>query len=102
MPKKRDGAQKALDAIHHPIRREILEAMISAGSPISPRVLSSEMKRPLSSVSYHVRILLGCDAVSLKFTRPVRGSAEHFYAPSPEFVSRPGIAEFLRRRPSTT
>jgi DNA-binding transcriptional ArsR family regulator len=67
-----------LVALRHPVRRSILRAMAD-GEPISPRELSASLDQPLSNVSYHVRVLADCAAVSLVETRPARGSMQHFY-----------------------
>ncbi len=65
-------------ALRHPLRREILREM-AGKKAISPRELASALHQPLSNVSYHVRVLADCAAVSLVSTKPVRGSMQHFY-----------------------
>lgn len=70
-----------LVALRHPLRRQILQRMNGEES-ISPRELSSALRQPLSNISYHVRVLAECDAVSLVETKPVRGSMQHFYCTS--------------------
>ena len=72
-----------LIALRHPLRRQILRAM-AATDPISPRQISDELREPLSNVSYHVRVLADCGAVTLVDTEPVRGSMQHFYSPTIE------------------
>jgi DNA-binding transcriptional ArsR family regulator len=67
-----------LVALRHPLRRQILRLMLSE-EPISPRQLATVLDRPLSNVSYHVRVLADCAAVTLVKTRPVKGSMQHFY-----------------------
>lgn len=67
-----------LAALRHPLRREILRLMENEDA-ISPRDLSDLLEQPLSNVSYHVRVLAGCEAVALVHTVPVRGSMQHFY-----------------------
>ena len=67
-----------LRALRHPLRRRILGAMAD-GKAASPRGLSSRLRRPLSDVSYHVRVLAECHAITLVETRPARGSVQHFY-----------------------
>lgn len=67
-----------LVALRHPVRRDILRAMAD-DEAISPRELASALQQPLSNVSYHVRVLAECAAVSLVSTKPVRGSMQHFY-----------------------
>jgi DNA-binding transcriptional ArsR family regulator len=70
-----------LIALRHPLRRQILRTM-AAQDPISPREISDELREPLSNVSYHVRVLADCGAVTLVDTAPVRGSMQHFYSPA--------------------
>lgn len=72
-----------LIALRHPLRRQILRAMAEQ-DPISPRQISDELHQPLSNVSYHVRVLADCGAVTLVDTAPVRGSMQHFYSPAIE------------------
>ena len=72
-----------LIALRHPLRRQILRAM-AATDPISPRQISDELREPLSNVSYHVRVLADCGAVTLVDTEPVRGSMQHFYSSTVE------------------
>jgi DNA-binding transcriptional ArsR family regulator len=72
-----------LVALRHPLRRSILRAM-AGGEAISPRELSVALHQPLSNVSYHVRVLADCSAVTLVDTLPVRGSVQHFYRPAIE------------------
>jgi DNA-binding transcriptional ArsR family regulator len=67
-----------LVALRHPLRREILREM-AGEEAISPRQIASALRQPLSNVSYHVRVLADCAAVSLVSTKPVRGSMQHFY-----------------------
>jgi DNA-binding transcriptional ArsR family regulator len=67
-----------LVALRHPLRREILREM-APKEAISPREIAAALRQPLSNVSYHVRVLAECAAVSLVSTKPVRGSMQHFY-----------------------
>ncbi|MGC1165884.1 MAG: helix-turn-helix domain-containing protein [Solirubrobacterales bacterium] len=67
-----------LVALRHPVRRDILRVMADEKA-ISPREIASALDQPLSNVSYHVRVLADCAAVSLVSTKPVRGSMQHFY-----------------------
>ena len=65
-------------ALGHPLRRSILKEM-QGEEEISPGELSQRMEVPLSNLSYHVRVLAKCEAITLVRTRPVRGSMQHFY-----------------------
>lgn len=74
----RSDDNELLVALRHPLRRRILREM-AGEEAISPRELASNLGRPLSNVSYHVRVLADCAAVTLVRTQPVRGSMQHFY-----------------------
>jgi DNA-binding transcriptional ArsR family regulator len=74
----RSGDNDLLTALRHPLRRRILRRMDDEEA-VSPRELSRQLHEPLSNVSYHVRVLVDCAAVTLVDTQPVRGSMQHFY-----------------------
>lgn len=67
-----------LVALRHPLRRRLLREMAGEDA-ISPRELALAVGEPLSNVSYHVRVLADCAAVTLVRTKAVRGSMQHFY-----------------------
>jgi DNA-binding transcriptional ArsR family regulator len=79
----RSDDNELLVALRHPLRRDILRAMADEEA-ISPREISAALQQPLSNVSYHVRVLADCAAISLVSTKPVRGSMQHFYCTSIE------------------
>jgi DNA-binding transcriptional ArsR family regulator len=70
-------------ALRHPLRRRILRQMTSREA-ISPLELSENLGKPLSNVSYHVRVLADCAAVTLVGTIPKSGSMQHFYSSAVE------------------
>ena len=65
-------------ALSHPLRRRILREMAD-GAARSPGELANLLERPLSNVSYHVRVLADCGVMTLVGTKPARGSVQHFY-----------------------
>jgi len=77
-PTDRADETNLLRALRHPLRRRILREMAD-GKAASPRGLSNRLRQPLSNVSYHVRVLAECRAITLVRTRPARGSVQHFY-----------------------
>ena len=96
MGKKGEGVDRRMTALRHPLRQRILRALSGlTDGPRSPKQLSDLLDRPLSNVSYHVRVLAKCEALELVRTRPVRGSVEHFYSPSEAFMADPGVAAIL-------
>jgi len=74
----RSNDDDLLVALRHPLRREILRRLAAADA-LSPSELANAMGKPLSNVSYHVRVLADCAAVVLVRTKPARGSMQHFY-----------------------
>lgn len=67
-----------LVALRHPLRRKILRAM--DGDVVrSPTALGRSLGEALSSVSYHVRVLVECSCLVQVKERKVRGATQHFY-----------------------
>ena len=67
------------DAMRHPLRLAILTRM-AKGEIVSPKILSDDMDdATVSTVAYHVRVLVSAGALKLVRTEPLRGSVEHFY-----------------------
>lgn len=69
--------QRLIRAMGNPLRQRILIALNQKAA--SPSELSKQLEEPLGNVSYHVRILVECDAIELVKTAPARGALEHFY-----------------------
>jgi DNA-binding transcriptional ArsR family regulator len=67
-----------LAVLNHPLRRRILRAL-DGEEAASPTELAKSLAEPLTTVSYHVRILVHYRALKLVRTRAVRGAVEHFY-----------------------
>jgi len=82
-----------LVALRHPLRRRILRLM-GEREVISPLEMEVALDKPLSNVSYHVRVLLDCAAVTLVKTAPKRGSVQHFYCTT---IEAPWALEVLER-----
>ena len=83
METRRDPKENDLfTALVHPLRRRILRMMLTEQSETSPRELSAALGEPLSALSYHVRVLAECKAISLRRTKKIRGSTQHFYRPA--------------------
>ncbi len=96
MGKERDEMDAILTALRHPLRQRILKHLSgSARTDGSPKEMAAELEQPLSNVSYHVRVLVECRALTLVRTKPVRGSVQHFYKPSEQFLAEPGVAAIL-------
>lgn len=75
-----------LVALHHQFRRQIMNVFVNSTVPLSPMEVAAELCLPLSNISYHVRVLDDCEAITLVRTKPVRGSLQHFYRPDEAFI----------------
>jgi DNA-binding transcriptional ArsR family regulator len=65
----------------HPVRDQILDAMTTYGSPISPAQLQRVLPDlSLGSVAYHMRVLASAGLIELTEETRVRGAIEHYYA----------------------
>ncbi len=89
----RSNDNDLLMALRHPLRRRILR-LVGEHEVISPLELADKLDKPLSNVSYHVRVLVECAAVTLVKTAPRRGSVQHFYCST---VKAPWALEILER-----
>jgi DNA-binding transcriptional ArsR family regulator len=81
--RRRNKNHALIVGLQHPLRREILRRM-SDGEKASPSELAEEMGEPLSSVAYHVRVLVRSGALKADGERQVRGARQHFYRRSVE------------------
>jgi DNA-binding transcriptional ArsR family regulator len=82
------SVHKEIIALAHESRRRILQVLDRSDDPMSPREVAATLQHPLGNVSYHVRVLAECHAVTLVRTKPVRGSLQHFYRPNISFIGR--------------
>jgi predicted transcriptional regulator len=64
-------------ALDHPIRAKALTIMSQRVA--SPREISEQIEAPLSTVSYHVRVLDDLGLIEAVEEEPDRGSVAHFY-----------------------
>lgn len=92
---KHDPDQALLDALRNPLRRRLLRRYLSSKEMLSPKELSELESKPLSGVSYHVRVLARCGAIEEAGERRVRGSVEHFYLPSDLVKETPWVLATL-------
>lgn len=64
-------------ALNHPLRIKLLTILTER--PSSPSDLCHELKEPLGTVAYHVRVLRELGQVEIVDEKPVRGAMEHFH-----------------------
>lgn len=87
---------EVVEALNHPLRRKILRAIHgNENEPISPVTLSKELGEDLSSVSYHVTVLLQKKSLTQVGTRQRRGAMEHFYIST---ITKDEVAEIVLRQ----
>lgn len=73
-PRPKPDAHRAMS---HPIRALILASM--GDRVVSPTQLAAELKRPLGTVAYHVRVLLDAGFIEEVGTSQRRGAIQHHY-----------------------
>lgn len=81
MSEERSALDRVLNALNHPIRREIMRELV--GGPNSASKLAKGFGTDLGVVSYHLNKVLAkqCKVVELVDTVPRRGSVEKIYEP---------------------
>lgn len=94
----------------HELRREILQVAReehAMGKLVSPVGLHRRLKKPIGSVSYHVKVLCEEGALELFETIPRRGAGEHCYAINEAFLAEiqdsmalDQIAELIESHPA--
>ena len=92
---KDDSNQALLDALRNPLRRSLLRRYVESSEMLSPKELAHLEKKPLSGVSYHVRVLAKSGAIEEAGDRRVRGSVEHFYLPTDLVKKTPWVLATL-------
>jgi DNA-binding transcriptional ArsR family regulator len=93
-------ATRLLCALNHPLRRQIINALVQ--EPASASTLSKTFGVPLSNVSYHLNEILWreCDLVKIVQRNQRRGAMETVFAVKPEVfvqaIDWPAVPEPLR------
>jgi DNA-binding transcriptional ArsR family regulator len=79
MTKKKQNSLdlRLIKVLAHPLRHRLLQALNHEVA--SPSDLARELNEPLTTVAYHVKVLLENGAIEEVRTAPVRGTVEHFY-----------------------
>lgn len=98
------GSPALVYALNHPLRRTILRHMLSQPDEVdalSPNQVSVAIDRRLSNVSYHFRVLVDTQALTLVRRGRVRGAIEHFYRPSDAFRGSTWVKRALRETAAT-
>ncbi|HVY97640.1 MAG TPA: hypothetical protein VHA54_11830 [Solirubrobacterales bacterium] len=78
-PRPDDSARAAAKALKHAIRREFIHGLIAADGPVAPSTHADEKGLPVSSVSYHVRVLTTLGVVEAVESVKRRASTESRY-----------------------
>jgi DNA-binding transcriptional ArsR family regulator len=79
---KGDKYQALIEAIGHPVRRQVLRRYLESPERLSPKELADSEKLSLSLVGWHVRRLEKLGAVEFAGDRQRRGARQHFYRPT--------------------
>lgn len=81
MADKEQPEGSLFDALGHSLRRKILQIMAADGEDMSPNRFYKliEKSEPLSTISYHFKVLFENHAIKLTKKIPRRGAVEHFY-----------------------
>lgn len=69
--------RRSITAMFHPLRSTILDLLLERSATVNE--LAKAVKRPPSSVAYHVAVLVDADLLSVVRTRQVRAVTERFY-----------------------
>jgi DNA-binding transcriptional ArsR family regulator len=92
-----DWPQSVYHALHHPLRRELLQYMAELDEPMSAvdyvkarGVDGKTEDTAISFVSYHLRQLHGAGMVDLVTTEAVRGANKYLYRTSHGFAATYG------------
>lgn len=86
-----------LHALNHSSRRRILRWMSPLGEsgPASPVEAAVDLDLPLTTISYHFRVLAQTGAVEEVDRRAVRGTIQHFYEPTESLRAAPWVQGVL-------
>jgi DNA-binding transcriptional ArsR family regulator len=68
-----------IDALNHPVRRQVLRVLNTSEKPRSPSDLARDLGWELPAISFHARVLSEKAVTRCTRTERVRGSIEHFY-----------------------
>ena len=74
-----DSARDAGKALKHAVRRGFIHGLMAADGPLAPSTHAEEMGLPVSSVSYHVRILASLGVVEAVDSVKRQASVESRY-----------------------
>jgi len=73
--------QDFMNALLHPVRREMLRLAIDQGE-ITVREAAKHLGEPLGTIRYHVQVLVRNNALEAGAPRLVRGSLTGFWRPT--------------------
>ena len=68
-----------IQALNHPLRRKLLRALHGSDDAHSPVQLSKLTGEDVSSIDYHIKILVSMGAAVKTGDRKVRGARENFF-----------------------
>jgi DNA-binding transcriptional ArsR family regulator len=77
-----DAERELARAIDHPLRRELLKLLLEQSQQLSSQNLAELTEQSLPTVSYHMRVLEGHEAVEPVADEPIMGSVNRYYEPT--------------------
>ncbi|HWN73248.1 MAG TPA: helix-turn-helix domain-containing protein [Solirubrobacterales bacterium] len=92
--KKDDDNRYLLQALRHPLRRDLLKMAIERGE-VSPIRAAREVETPVSTVSYHLRELAKVGAVASDGDEPGTGPLEQVYTADEAMRRIPSVREAI-------
>ncbi len=92
--KKRDDHRRLLEALRHPLRRDLLRLVTERGA-LSPIRAAREVERPVSVVGYHLRELAKEGVVVVLDDESATSTLERLYVPADAVRNAPAVREAI-------
>ncbi len=99
-----DSARAAGKALAHAVRRGFIHELVATEEPLSASAYADARGIPLSSVTYHARVLVSLGVIGVAETTKRRGGIEsryHLGGPNcrPALAMLPWVEQLASRRP---
>lgn len=94
-PSDDDETHRVVNALNHPLRRQIICFVVAQDRPVNPAATSRALEQKLSDVTYHFRVLAQDGILELKFERQIRGALAHFFVPVTAAIEHPLVKAVL-------
>lgn len=81
-------------ALRHSLRKRLMPIFL-ASQPLSPKEAARLVGEPLSSVAYHVKVLVKFQFLVLHSTEPVRGAQKSYYILNEAILSLDSVRDLM-------